>query len=73
MRAVGIILAGGSNENLTDISSNRTISAFPVGGSYRTIDFTMSNMTNSGVNKAAVITQYSSCALLDHLSRLWWI
>ena len=73
MRAVGIILAGGSNENLTDISSNRTISAFPVGGSYRTIDFTMSNMTNSGVNKVAVITQYSSRALLDHLSSAkWW-
>ncbi|HPT76270.1 MAG TPA: glucose-1-phosphate adenylyltransferase subunit GlgD [Defluviitaleaceae bacterium] len=72
MKALGIILAGGSSETLSDYP-NKSIAALPVGGSYRTIDFTMSNMTNSGVNKVAVITQYSSRSLLDHLSSAkWW-
>ena len=72
MKALGIILAGGSSETLSDYP-NKSIAALPVGGSYRTIDFTMSNMTNSGVNKVAVIMQYSSRSLLDHLSSAkWW-
>lgn len=73
MRAVGIILEGGKSEKLKDLLVKRAIPAMPVGGCYRAVDFTMSNMSNSGINKVAVITQYNCRSLLDHLSSAkWW-
>ena len=44
MRAVGIILAGGSNTKLKELSRKRAIGAMPIAGSYRAIDFALSNM-----------------------------
>ena len=74
MKAIGIILAGGSSEmRLGELTNTRAASAMPVGGCYRTIDFPLSNMTASLVNKVAVITQYNSRSLHDHLtSSKWW-
>ena len=69
----GIILAGGNNERLGMLTAERATSAMPVAGCYRAIDFTLSNMTNSGIKKVAVITQYNSRSLRDHLSSSkWW-
>jgi len=74
MKAIGIILAGGSSERrLGDLTLSRAASAMPVGGSYRAIDFPLSNMSNSGIQKVAVMAQYNSRSLQDHLSSSkWW-
>jgi glucose-1-phosphate adenylyltransferase len=73
MRTVGIILAGGKSERLGELTSVRATCAMPVGSCYRAIDFTLSNMSNSGIKKVAVITQYNSRSLHDHLSSAkWW-
>ena len=73
MNAVGIILAGGKSERLGTLGELRATSAMPVGSCYRAIDFPLSNMTNSGIKKVAVITQYNSRSLHDHLSSpKWW-
>ena len=73
MKAVGIILAGGKSERLGELSAKRATSAMPVGSCYRAIDFPLSNMTNSGIRKVAVITQYNARSLHDHLSSpKWW-
>lgn len=74
MKAVGILLAGGSNEaRMGELTRYRAVAAMPVGGSYRAIDFPLSNMANSGIGKVAVITQYNSRSLHDHLiSSKWW-
>ncbi|HAG03964.1 MAG TPA: glucose-1-phosphate adenylyltransferase subunit GlgD [Lachnospiraceae bacterium] len=73
MRAIGIILAGGNSERLKGLCKVRAIAAMPVAGSYRAIDFTLSNMSNSGITKVAVITQFNSRSLHDHLSSAkWW-
>lgn len=73
MRAVGIILAGGKNECLKELTNNRALAAMPIAGSYRAIDFTLSNMRNSGINKVAVLSQYNSRSLVEHLSSSkWW-
>ena len=73
MRAVGIILAGGNSERMQELSHKRAIAAMPVAGSYRSIDFSLSNMSNSGIQKAAVLTQYNSRSLNEHLSSSkWW-
>jgi len=73
MRAVGIILAGGNSEGLGKLTASRATSAMPIGSCFRAIDFPLSNMTNSGIKKVAVITQYNSRSLHDHLSSAkWW-
>ncbi len=73
MRAIGIILAGGNNHRMKELSSKRAIAAMPVAGSYRSIDFSLSNMSNSHVQKVAVLTQYNSRSLNEHLSSSkWW-
>lgn len=73
MRAIGIILAGGNSTKMEQLSSKRAIAAMPIGGSYRSIDFALSNMSNSHIQKVAVFTQYNSRSLNEHLSSSkWW-
>ncbi len=73
MRAIGIVLAGGNNHRMKELSQKRAICAMPVAGSYRSIDFTLSNMSNSHIQKVAVFTQYNSRSLNEHLSSSkWW-
>lgn len=74
MKAIGIILAGGNNEGrLGVLTDHRAAAALPIGSCYRAIDFTLSNMSNSRIGKVAVLTQYNSRSLRDHLtSSKWW-
>lgn len=68
MRAIGIVLAGGNSKRMRELSNKRAISAMPVAGSYRSIDFALSNMSNSHIQSVAVFTQYNSRSLNEHLS-----
>ena len=73
MKAVGIILAGGSSNRLKELTKKRAAAAMPIAGSYRAIDFALSNMSNSRISKVAVLTQYNSRSLNEHLSSAkWW-
>jgi glucose-1-phosphate adenylyltransferase len=73
MRAVGMILAGGNSYLMRELSNKRAIAAMPVAGSFRAIDFALSSMSNSNVQKVAVLTQYNSRSLNQHLSSSkWW-
>lgn len=73
MRAIGIILAGGNNHRMKELTRKRATCAMPIAGCYRSIDFALSNMTNSHINKVAVLTQYNAGSLNDHLSSSkWW-
>ncbi|HBR01801.1 MAG TPA: glucose-1-phosphate adenylyltransferase subunit GlgD [Ruminiclostridium sp.] len=65
--AMGIILTGGMNNRLKELSIERSIAAVPFGGKYRAIDFTLSNMVNSGITNVGVLTQYNIRSLMDHL------
>lgn len=73
MRAVGMILAGGNSYRMKELSNKRAIAAMPIAGSYRSIDFALSSMSNSNIKKVAVLTQYNSRSLNEHLnSSKWW-
>jgi len=73
MKAIGIILAGGNSHRMRELSQKRAIAAMPIAGSYRSIDFSLSNMTNSHIQKVAVFTQYNARSLNEHLSSSkWW-
>ena len=47
MRAIGLVLAGGNNKAMKELTSRRAVAAMPIAGSYRSIDFALSNMSNS--------------------------
>lgn len=73
MKAIGIVLAGGKRNTLGVLTERRNVAAVPVGGSYRAIDFALSNFTHSGIKKVAVISQHNTRSLMDHTtSSKWW-
>ena len=64
---VGIIFSNMHDDSLSRVTNIRTFGSVPSGGRYRTIDFPLSNMVNSGVNKVGVITKSNYQSLMDHL------
>ena len=73
MRAIGLILAGGSSSRMREMTIKRATAALPIAGGYRSIDFVLSSMSSSRINKVGVITQYNSKSLTQHLSSSkWW-
>jgi len=62
-----MLLAGGGGTRLNILAHLRAKPAVPFGGAYRIIDFTLSNVMNSGIGNVAVLTQYKPLSLMWHL------
>jgi len=67
----GIVLAGGEGKRLMPLTADRAKPAVPFGGTYRLIDFALSNLINSGVTQIVVLTQYKSHSLDRHVAETW--
>lgn len=65
---MGIIYAADTNIDHNELISYRVNCALPFGGKYRLIDFTLSNMTNSGISNVGIITQNNYSSLMNHVS-----
>src|SRR3954462_12356448 len=70
-RVLSIVLAGGEGKRLMPLTEDRAKPAVPFGGSYRLIDFALSNIANAGYLSIAVLTQYKSHSLDRHISQTW--
>jgi glucose-1-phosphate adenylyltransferase len=70
-RVLGIVLAGGEGKRLWPLTADRAKPAVPFGGSYRLIDFVLSNLVNAGYLRIAVLTQYKSHSLDRHITQTW--
>jgi glucose-1-phosphate adenylyltransferase len=70
-RIFGMVLAGGEGKRLMPLTADRAKPAVPFGGSYRLVDFALSNLINSGLRRIVVLTQYKSHSLDRHISMLW--
>ena len=70
-RVLGIVLAGGEGKRLWPLTADRAKPAVPFGGSYRLIDFVLSNLVNAGYVRIAVLTQYKSHSLDRHITTTW--
>ena len=64
---MGIIFSNLHENLISQLTELRTMGAVPFGGRYRLIDFPLSNMVNSGINKVGVITKSNYQSLIDHL------
>ena len=70
-KVFGIVLAGGEGKRLMPLTADRAKPAVPFGGSYRLIDFALSNLINSDMRQIVVLTQYKSHSLDRHISQVW--
>jgi glucose-1-phosphate adenylyltransferase len=66
---VAMLLAGGAGSRLSVLSMRRAKPAVPFGGAYRIIDFVMTNIVRSGIDKVGILTQYKPYSLNDHLGQ----
>lgn len=67
IECVAMLLAGGEGKRLGALTRKLAKPAVPFGGKYRIIDFTLSNCTNSGMDKVGVLTQYQTLVLHSYL------
>lgn len=70
---LAMVLAGGRVDELSVLTLSRPKSAVPFGGMYRVIDFSLSNLMHSGIEKVGILSQYRSFSLLNHVGiGSWW-
>ena len=68
-----MVLAGGEGKRLMPLTADRAKPAVPFGGSYRLIDFVLSNLVNAGFLRICVLTQYKSHSLDRHITTSWQV
>lgn len=64
---IAMLLAGGVGSRLMVLARHRAKPAIIFGGIYRIIDFTLSNISNSGIDTVGVLTQYKPLSLMEHI------
>ena len=70
-KASAVVLAGGKGSRLDPLTRERAKPAVPFGGTYRIIDFVLSNCLNSNLRKIHVLTQYKGMSLDRHVNNGW--
>jgi glucose-1-phosphate adenylyltransferase len=68
---VAVVLAGGRGARLDPLTRDRAKPAVPFGGTYRIVDFALSNCLNSGLRRLLLLTQYKANSLDRHLDMGW--
>jgi glucose-1-phosphate adenylyltransferase len=69
--ALALVLAGGNGTRLGALTRWHAKPALPFGGQYRNVDFPLSNCVNSGIRRIALLTQYKSHSLIQHVQQGW--
>ncbi|BCG57203.1 glucose-1-phosphate adenylyltransferase [Paenibacillus sp. URB8-2] len=64
---VAMLLAGGQGKRLKGLTKSIAKPAVYFGGTYRIIDFPLSNCTNSGIDTVGVLTQYEPLVLSSYI------
>ncbi len=67
MTVAGLIFSNIHDQCIPELTRIRTMASIPFGCRYRLIDFTLSNMVNSGITNVGIITHYNYQSLLDHV------
>lgn len=67
MNAAGIIFSNLHDNNISELTRQRTMASIPFACRYRFIDFALSNMVNSGITNISVIARYNYHSLMDHI------
>jgi glucose-1-phosphate adenylyltransferase len=66
-KTLAMVLVGGRGTRLERITLETAKPAVSFGGKYKLIDFVLSNLTNSGIGKVGIITQYEPYELMNYI------
>ncbi len=66
-KTLAMVLAGGRVDELNVLTYYRPKSAVPFGGFARIIDFALSNLMHSNLERVAILSQYRSFSLINHI------
>jgi glucose-1-phosphate adenylyltransferase len=70
---LAVVTAIGDGKSLAPLTARRAKAAMPFGGSYRIIDFALTNCLHSGLRRVLVLTQYNALSLQTHIRDGWSI
>jgi len=70
-KVLAFVLAGGKGERLFPLTAFRSKPSVPFGGTYRIVDFVLSNLVNSHIYSIYLLVQYKSQSLIEHVRRNW--
>ena len=70
-KVLAFVLAGGKGERLFPLTAFRSKPSVPFGGTYRIVDFVLSNLLNSHIYSIYLLVQYKSQSLIEHVRRNW--
>ena len=65
--AIGVVYASENESKLNELTIHRTSASLPFCARYRIIDFTLSNLVNSGIISIGLITRSNYSSLMDHI------
>ncbi|MBA2478328.1 MAG: NTP transferase domain-containing protein, partial [Sporichthyaceae bacterium] len=68
MRVLALVLAGGAGSRMDVLTRERAKPALPFGGSYRLIDFPLSNLHHSGIDDVWLAVQYQARSLDEEVA-----
>jgi glucose-1-phosphate adenylyltransferase len=66
-KIIAMVFAGGRVEELSVLTERRAKAAVLLGGAYRTIDFALTNLADSGIGRVGILAQYRPSSLMDHV------
>ena len=64
---MSVIFASDNETKLNELTIHRTTASLPFCGRYRFIDFTLSNLVNSGITTVGILTKNNYSSLMDHI------
>jgi len=67
-KVLALILAGGAGSRLEVLTKERAKPAVPFAGTYRLVDFALSNCLHSEISNVWIVEQYQPHALNEHLA-----
>lgn len=66
-KILAIILAGGKGSRLGELTENQAKPSLPIGGTYRLVDISLSNLAHSHIRDVVLALQYLPHSITQHL------
>lgn len=67
-KAIALVLAGGRIHGYGPLTLNRAKAALPFAGFYRIVDFALSSLSHSGIERVGLVCQYLPASLIEHVA-----
>jgi glucose-1-phosphate adenylyltransferase len=67
-KTIAMVFAGGRVSELSALTEKRPKAAVVMGGCYRTVDFALSNLADTGIGRVGILAQYRPASLMDHVA-----